>query len=76
MENLMEFYMIFINSKDERYVNIKMTEYAQGIMKEVTVKISKNIIPTLNQIDEYKKEKIVEELNILNECLSLDINKE
>ncbi len=72
----MEFYMIFINSKDERYVNIKMTEYAQGIMKEVTVKISKNIIPTLNQIDEYKKEKIVEELNILNECLSLDINKE
>ncbi|MCB2294464.1 MarR family transcriptional regulator [Clostridium algoriphilum] len=63
------------NSKDERCVNIKMTEYAQGIMHEVTVKISENIIPTLNHIDEYKKEKIVEGLNILNECLSLDKNK-
>lgn len=64
------------NSKDERYVNIKMTEYAVGIMIDVTNKISENIIPSLNQIEEYKKDRIVEGLNLLNECLSLGINKE
>ena len=64
------------NSKDERYVNIKMTEYSVGIMIDVAKKISENIIPTLNQIEEYKKDRIVEGLNILNECLSLDINKD
>lgn len=64
------------NSKDERCVNIKMTEYAQGIMIEVTKKISESIIPTLSQIDEYKKDSIVEGLNLLNECLSLGINKD
>lgn len=63
------------NLKDERYVNIKMTECSQCIIKEMSEKISENIIPTLNQIDQYKKDKILEGLNILNECLSLDINK-
>ena len=64
------------NSKDERCVNIKMTEYAQTIMKEVTKTLSESIIPTLNQIEEYKKNRIVEGLNILNECLSIDIDEE
>lgn len=64
------------NSKDERCVNIKMTEYAQRIMKEVTIKLSESIIPTLNKIEEPNKNKIVEGLNILNECLSLGIKEE
>ena len=58
------------NSTDERCVNIKMTEYAERIMKEVTIKMSESIIPTLNEIDESKKNRIVDGLNILNECLS------
>jgi len=64
------------NSKDERCVNIKMTEYAQRIMIEVTTKLSENIIPALNKIEECKKNRIVDGLNILNECLSLDINED
>ncbi|MBK5242107.1 MarR family winged helix-turn-helix transcriptional regulator [Clostridium sp.] len=63
------------NLKDERYVNIKMTEYGEKIMKEVTKTLSESIIPTLNEIEEYKKNRIVEGLNILNECLSLGSNK-
>lgn len=62
------------DSKDERCVNIKMTEYAEGIMKEVTERISENIIPTLDEIEKDKKNRIVEGLNILNECLSLGKN--
>lgn len=47
------------NLKDERCVNIKMTEYAQRIMEEVTTSLSENIIPTFNKIDEFKKIRIV-----------------
>ncbi len=61
--------------KDERCVNIRMTEYAEKIVKEVTEKISGSIIPALNQIEENKKNKIVEGLNLLNECLSLKNDK-
>ena len=63
------------NSVDERCVNIKMTEYSKDIMSEVTKKISESIIPTLNQLEEYKKNRIVEGLNLLNECLSLGVSK-
>lgn len=63
------------NSKDERCVNIKMTEYAQRIMEQVTTSLAENIIPTFNKIDDSKKIKIVDGLDILNECLSLDMNK-
>ncbi|HEY8889289.1 MAG TPA: MarR family winged helix-turn-helix transcriptional regulator [Clostridium sp.] len=58
------------NSKDERCVNIKMTEYAQRITEKVTKTLSESIIPTLNKIEESKKNRIVDGLNILNECLS------
>ena len=64
------------NLKDERCVDIKMTEYAQGIMMEVTKKISESIIPTLSQIEDYKKNSIVEGLKFLNECLALGVNKD
>lgn len=56
--------------KDERCVNIRMTECAKKIMGEVTEKISENIIPSLTGIEEHQKDKIVEGLSILNECLS------
>jgi len=64
------------NSKDERCVNIKMTLYAENIMNEVTMSLAENIIPTLNKIDESKKNRIVDGLNLLNECLSLGINED
>ncbi|MGH4050768.1 MAG: MarR family winged helix-turn-helix transcriptional regulator [Clostridium sp.] len=64
------------NSKDERCVNIKMTQYAKNIMNEVSKSLADNIIPTLNKIDEYKKNRIVDGLNLLNECLSLGINED
>lgn len=64
------------NLQDERCVDIKMTEYAKGIMMEVTKKISESIIPTLSQTEDYKKHSIVEGLKFLDECLALDINKD
>jgi len=64
------------NSKDERCVNIKMTEYAETIMRKVTKTLSESIIPTLDKIEEHKKNRIVDGLNILNECLSLDLNED
>lgn len=58
------------DSEDERYVNIKMTKYSENIVKELEEKISNNRIPILLQIENQKKNSIIEALNILNDCLS------
>jgi len=45
-------------------------------MNEVSKSLADNIIPTLNKIEESKKNRIVDGLNLLNECLSLDITED
>lgn len=63
------------DSEDERYVNIKMTKHSENIVKELEEKISNNKIPILLQIENQKKSSIIEALNILNDCLSSEYEK-